>query len=101
MTLTLGENYLPRCQQPDAMKTALKYRQNTSMVVAPDWDIWRRNKSTAFNMVYIKIEKVGGTTVAGVVRQIALRFKLDGKRQKQWIKHEPGIYTVSILRSLV
>jgi len=45
------------------------------------------------SLVFIKAIKVGGSTMAGVVRRIAAKFGMSGVQAKgQWIDSEPGVW---------
>jgi hypothetical protein len=45
------------------------------------------------NLILVKVHKVGGSTVAGVVRRIGDHYNLSGVYiYDQWIRHEPGIW---------
>ena len=45
------------------------------------------------SLVFIKCFKVGGSTMAGVVRRIAAKFDMSGVRAKRkWIGSEPGVW---------
>jgi len=52
----------------------------------------RESNWTDFNLVYIKAEKCGGTTVSGVVRGIGDRLKMTGSFSSQWITSEPMVW---------
>ena len=51
-------------------------------------NVW--HNESHFNLVYIKIDKVGGSTVSGVIRGIARKFGLRGYQYANWIRREPG-----------
>ena len=48
------------------------------------------HNESRFNLVYIKIDKVGGSTVSGVISGIGRMFGSRGYQYANWIRREPG-----------
>ena len=44
------------------------------------------------NLIFIKVPKVGSSTVGGVARRIAAHHKISGSRDSTWILNEPGVW---------
>ena len=81
-SLNMADCWLPRCQNITI--------SNTTYTDSVPIKTWKNERD--FNLVYIKIEKVGGTTVSGVVRQIAAKYGLIGVLSSVWIQREPGTF---------
>ena len=85
--LSASAQWIPRCKSYLRQKLQRKSIDSGTIRSALSW----RNVSD-FNLVYIKVEKVGGSTVSGVVRGIAAKLNMSGfqDQQKHWIQTEPG-----------
>ena len=94
--LSRSVQWIPRCkahllqklQRDETPPSALEMTQspNPFHLSAMSW-----SNVSDFNLVYIKVEKVGGTTVSGVVKGIADKFNMSGVYgQEHWIQSEPG-----------
>lgn len=57
------------------------------------------------SLVFVKMHKVGGSTVGGVVRRLGEQFGLSGTRDRKWISSQPGVWanhaTYSSLRKKI
>lgn len=71
------EESLPKCTRFESLNYSLSI--DSALI---NW--------SDLNLVYIKAEKVGGSTVSGVVRGIAHKFKLNGPFSREWISKEPS-----------
>ena len=88
ISLNLAAKWLPRCN----FTVSESNPNSTSILMESDQmkllKSWRNERD--FNLIFIKIQKVGGSTVSGVVRGIAAKYNLEGVHSQIWIAEEPG-----------
>jgi Sulfotransferase family len=52
-----------------------------------------------FNLVMVKVPKVGSSTLGGVARRIAAHHSMSGYTDSNWIFHEPGVWAAHLTRA--
>jgi hypothetical protein len=88
--------YIPSCAQTsnsnDSEHHGKLVMPSLHSLLDPITTIHQSNPFKDQNLMYVKIEKVGGSTVAGVVRHIAHHIGRQYTDNHEWIKEEPGVW---------